>query len=195
MNYPLDLIFRITTIANDFSIQDANGDKVAYVRQKLLKLKEEVQVYKDEIRADLRYTIKANKWLDFSASYVFLDANNLTLGRVVRRGWKSIWKSHYEIYDNNDVQDFLISEENPWTKIWDSMLGDIPILNIFTGYFFHPSYAVKRPDGTVVAQLKKVKSFFGRRFVINKLGEFSAAEENRIILSLMMMILLERQRG
>lgn len=195
MNYPLDLTFRITTITNDFSVQDAAGEKVAFVRQKLLKLKEEVHVFKDESRADLQFVIKANKWLDFSASYLFMDANNRVLGRVVRRGWKSIWKSHYEIYDNNDMQDFLISEENPWTKVWDSFLGEIPILNFFTGYFFHPSYAVKRPNGTMVAQLKKVKSFFGRRFVVNKTGEFSDAEENRIILSLMMMILLERRRG
>ena len=93
------------------------------------------------------------------------------------------------------MQDFLISEENPWAKVWDSFIGEIPILGFFTGYLFHPSYGVKRPDGTVVAQLKKVNSFFGRRFAINKLGEFSPAEENRIILSLMMMILLERQRG
>lgn len=195
MNYPLDLTFRITSIANDFSIVDANGESVAYVRQKMFKLKEHVQVYKDQSRTDLLFTIRASKWLDFSASYQFTDSNERMLGRVVRRGWKSLWKAHYEIYDNNDMQDFIISEENPWAKVGDSFLGEIPILGFFTGYFFHPSYAVKRPDGTTAAQLKKVNSFFGRRFVINKVGEFSSAEESRIILSMMMMILLERQRG
>lgn len=195
MNYPLDLTFRITSIANDFSIVDAIGESVSYVRQKMFKLKEHVQVYKDQSRTDLLFTIRASKWLDFSASYQFTDNNERVLGRVVRRGWKSLWKAHYEIYDNNDMLDFIISEENPWAKVGDSFLGEIPILGFFTGYFFHPSYAVKRPDGTTVAQLKKVNSFFGRRFVINKLGEFSTAEENRIILSMMMMILLERQRG
>ncbi|VBB47184.1 conserved hypothetical protein [uncultured Paludibacter sp.] len=195
MNYPLNLTFRITTISNDFTIQDANGENLAFVRQKLLKLKEQVDVYKDPSRDELKYKIKANKWLDFSASYLFFDEKDKELGRVVRRGWKSLWKAHYEIYDENDVQEFLISEENPWVKVLDSTVGEIPIVGMFTGYWFHPSYAVVRPDGTVVAQLKKVKSFFGRRFVINKLGEFDSAEENRIILSLMMMILLERQRG
>ncbi len=195
MNYPLSLTFRISTITNDFNLQDANGENLAFVRQKLLKLKEHVEVFKDQTRSELLFTIKASKWLDFTASYQFTDANERVLGRVVRRGWKSIWKAHYEIYDNNDVQEFLISEENPWVKVLDSVIGEIPILSFFTGYFFNPSYAVSRPDGTVVAQLKKEKSFFGRRFTINKLGNFDNAEENRINLSLMMMILLERQRG
>lgn len=195
MNYPLNITFKISTISNDFIIEDANGEMQAYVRQKLFKLKEQIQVFKNESRAEVMFKINANKWLDFSASYQFSDAADKLLGRVVRRGWKSIWKAHYEIYDNNDMQEFLISEQNPWTKVWDSLMGEIPILNFFTGYFFHPSYGVTRPDGTVVAQLRKVKSFFGRRFVVEKLGNFTPAEENRIMLGLMMMILLERQRG
>ena len=86
MNYPLDLTFKISTIANDFNIQDADGSSVAYVRQKMFKLKEHVQVYKDQTRTEQIFTIKASKWLDFSASYQFTDNNERVLGRVVRRG-------------------------------------------------------------------------------------------------------------
>jgi hypothetical protein len=56
-------------------------------------------------------------------------------------------------------------------------------------------YAVARPDETKIARLRKVSSFFGRRFVIEKLAEFENDEEERILLGLMMMILLERRRG
>ncbi|MBP1637775.1 MAG: hypothetical protein H6Q18_564, partial [Bacteroidetes bacterium] len=73
--------------------------------------------------------------------------------------------------------------------------SEIPILGMFTGYFFNPSYIVIRPDGTAIARLSKEKSFFGRRFKVNKLAEFETGEEIRILLGLMMMILLERQRG
>ena len=86
-------------------------------------------------------------------------------------------------------------EENPWAKVFDSVLGDVPVLGLLTGYFFHPSYSVARTDGTKVVRLRKVASFFGRRFVIEKLEEFQKGEEERILLGLMMMILLERQRG
>lgn len=66
---------------------------------------------------------------------------------------------------------------------------------MLTGYFFNPSYNVVRPNGEIVAKLKKEPSFFGRRFKVEKLMELQEIEEERILLSLMMMILLERRRG
>jgi hypothetical protein len=75
------------------------------------------------------------------------------------------------------------------------MLGEVPLLGFLTGYFFHPSYCVARPDETKVVRLRKIASFWGRKFVIDKLAEFEKGEEERILLGLMMMILLERRRG
>ncbi|HNX12527.1 MAG TPA: hypothetical protein PK664_06525 [Paludibacteraceae bacterium] len=195
MQFPLNFTFKITTISNDFRVNDATGAEVAFVRQKLFKLKEEVQVFNDESRSQLNFTVKANKWLDFSAAYVFYDNQQRELGRIVRRGWKSLWKSSYDIYDENQKQDFSVNEENPLIKVFDGLFGDIPILGMFTGYFFNPTYLVTRPDGTAIARLSKEKSFFGRRFSVDKLAEFESGEENRLLLGLMMMILLERQRG
>ncbi len=195
MQFPLNFTFKITTISNDFRVNDATGAEVAFVRQKLFKLKEEVQVFNDESRSQLNFTVKANKWLDFSAAYVFYDNQERELGRIVRRGWKSLWKSSYDIYDENQKQDFSVNEENPLIKVFDGLFGDIPILGMFTGYFFNPTYLVTRPDGTAIARLSKEKSFFGRRFSVDKLAEFESGEENRLLLGLMMMILLERQRG
>jgi len=195
MQFPLNFTFKITSIANDFRVNDATGAEVAYVRQKLFKLKEEIQVFNNQSRSELNFTVKANKWLDFSASYVFFDRQEREIGRIVRRGWKSLWKSTYDIYDENQQQDFSVHEENPFVKVFDGIFGDLPIIGMFTGYFFNPTYLVTRPDGTAIARLSKEKSFFGRRFSVNKLAEFESGEENRILLGLMMMILLERQRG
>lgn len=195
LQFPLNLTFKITTISNDFVAKDANDMTVAYVRQKILKLIEEVQVFNDENRSDLLYTINADRWLDFSASYTFTDRNGNNRGRVARKGWASLWKANYEIYDEFQTKILFVREENPWAKVFDSLLGDVPVLNLLTGYFFHPSYAVVRSDETKVVRLRKVASFFGRRFVIEKLAAFDKGEEERILLSLMMMILLERRRG
>lgn len=193
--FPLQLTFKITTFSNDFLAFDANGNTVAYVRQKMLKIFEEVQVYSDDSRSELNYTIRANKWLDFSATYTFTNKTGMEIGRIVRKGWASLWKSHYEIMDERQQQDLLVREENPWAKVFDSILGEIPGLGMLTGYMFHPSYIVTRPDGTQVVRLKKEPSFFGRKFTIDKLATFQSGEEERILLGLMMLILLERQRG
>lgn len=195
LNFPLNLTFKITTLSNDFTAQDANGNTVAYVRQKILKLLEEVQVFNNESRSELNYTIRANKWLDFSATYTFTDRMGYETGRIVRKGWASLWKANYEILDEKQQIDLVIHEENPWAKIFDSMLGELPLVGMLSGYLFHPSYIATRPDGTQVARLKKEPSFFGRKFTIDKLSQFETGEEDRLLLGLMMLILLERQRG
>jgi len=195
LQFPLSLTFKIGTFSNDFVAQDANGGTIAYVRQKMLKLIEEVQVYSDESRSELNYTIRANQWLDFSAAYIFTNRSGSEIGRIVRKGWASLWKAHYEIFDGNQQQDMIVREENPWVKVFDSMLSEVPLVGALTGYFFHPAYIVTRPDGTQTARLRKVASFFGRRFVIDKLDKFETGEEERILLGLMMLILLERKRG
>ena len=195
LNFPLQLKFRITTLSNDFEAQDAQGNTIAYVRQKMLKLVEEVQVFNNESRTELQYTIKADRWLDFTATYTFTNRQGYEVGKIVRKGWASLWKAHYEILDEHHNTDLIIREENPWTKVFDSMLGELPVIGMLTGYFFNPAYILTRPDGTQVVRLKKEASFFGRRFTIDKLAEFETGEEERIVLGLMMLLLLERSRG
>jgi hypothetical protein len=193
--YPYQFIFRIGTIHNDFRAVDASGVTKAFVKQKLFKFKEHVQVFADENQAELLYNIRANKWLDFNTTYSFEKPDGTSIGRVARKGWRSLWKAQYELYDERDVQDLIIQEKNAWTKVGDAVLSEIPILGIFTGYFFNPSYTVKRPDGTLVATFKKEASFFGRKFNLYQEAPFEQGEEQRIQLGLMMMPLLERRRG
>jgi len=195
LKFPLQFQFKITTLSNDFVASDSSGATVAYVKQKMFKLVDEIGVFSDESKVTKLFGINANKWVDFSATYTFTNDRGQDIGRIARKGWKSIWKSRYEIYDDKQKQDLLIQEENAWVKVGDAFLGEIPILGILTGYLFNPSYIVSRPNGTQVVRLKKEPSFFGRKFTVTKLNEFETGEEARIVLGLMMMILLERRRG
>jgi hypothetical protein len=165
------------------------------VRQKLFKFVDEVDVYSDASRTRLLYKIKANQWIDFSATYTFSDSQGQELGRIARKGWASLWRSRYELFDERQQQDLLIREENPWAKVADALFGEIPLLGMFTGYVFNPSYLVSRPDGRAVLRLQKMPSLIGRRFQLQQLDSFEPGEETRSVLGLMMMILLERRRG
>ena len=89
----------------------------------------------------------------------------------------------------------MIQEENPWAKLFDAMLGEVPIVGMFTGYLFNPKYSIKDSEGVAVARLSKEPSFWGRKFTLNKLGEFNDQQGERMLLGLMMMSLLERRRG
>ncbi len=193
--YPYDFSFKIGTIHNDFIAKDATGVTKAFVKQKIFKFKEHVEVFSDESRSELLYDIRANKWLDFNTTYTITASDDKHVGRLARKGWKSLWKAAYELYDEKDQQDLVIQEKNAWVKVADGLLSEVPLLGIFTGYLFNPSYTVKRPDGTLVATFTKKASFFGRKFQLTQDAPFEAGEEQRIQLGLMMMALLERRRG
>ncbi|WP_299058680.1 hypothetical protein [uncultured Polaribacter sp.] len=195
IHFPITFEFKITTLANDFTAKDKTGKTIAFVRQKMFKLKEDISVFNDDTKSRLNYRIKADTWLDFSTAYSFYDTKDKEFGKVVRKGWKSLWNAHYEIINEHQKQQYVINEKNPWIKILDSLLGEIPVLSFFTGYLFNPTYLVKNTQGKTVAELKKLKSFFGKNFEVSKIGELDNNDDDRILLALMMFVLLERRRG
>ena len=196
LNYPLDFKFKISTLSSDFNITDKNGNYVAYVRQKMFKLKEDVVVFNDESRSKELFRIRANQWIDFNASYNIKSVeNDKIFGKLARKGMKSLWKAKYEIFDDKDQSKYTISEDNGWTKVFDSLVGEIPIVGMFTGYFLNPSYSVKDTNGQVLFRLKKMPSLIGRRFQLDRLVDIPDEDESLIILSYLMMVLLERSRG
>ena len=195
LTFPINFQFKVTTFSNDFTATDASGAMVAYVRQKMFKLKEDIVIYSDPGKLKVNYNIKADRWLDFSAAYAFFDDNGQEFGKIARTGWRSIWKAKYEIIDENKELQYTITEENAWTKVLDSLLGQIPILSMFTGYLFNPAYIVIDNDQNIVARLKKEPSMLGRNFTVSKVGEMDSNDDDRILLGLMMLVLLERRRG
>ena len=195
LQFPIDFEFKIGTFANDFIATDLSGRTIAYVRQKMFKLKEDIQIFSDENRTKVNYTIKADRWLDFSAAYSFYDSDGSVLGKIARKGWRSLWKAKYEIIDQHDQLQYSVSEENGMVKVFDSILGQVPILNMFTGYFFNPSYLVTDTKEKPIVRMKKEASFWGRKFQLTKVGSMDSDDDDRVMLGLMMMLLLERQRG
>lgn len=196
LTYPLTLSFKILALARQATVTDADGRTVLYTKQKLLKFREHVEIWTDNSRGTRLADIRANKVIDWSARYSSTDASGMPIGSVGRRGWRSIWKAHYETFNPGDnVPDFSIREENPWSKVADSILSEIPLLGMFSGYFFHPSYHATRSDGRPAMRLTKQPAFWEGRFRIEKAGEMTAREELNLLLSFMMVVMLERRRG
>ena len=196
LNYPLDFKFKITTLSSDFNITDNKGNYVAYVRQKMFKLKEDVIVFNDESKSQELFRIQANQWIDFNASYTITEIlSNKIFGRLARKGMRSLWKSQYDILDENNQSKYQINEDNGWVKVWDSLIGEIPIVGMFTGYFLNPTYTVKDSSGKEYFRLKKMPSLIGRRFQLDRLIDIDDEDESLVVLSFLMMVLLERSRG
>lgn len=194
MHYPLELQFKFWALAPQLLVTDAQGSLIFYVKQKLFKLKEAITVFADAQQSNPLYYIKADRIIDFSARYNFTSTSGIPLGSVKRRGLKSLWKAQYDIFEGDTIV-MTIREKNPWVKVMDGLFSEIPIVGLFSGYVFNPAYLVTRGDGTLVMSLEKQPSFLSRKFTIKQLNQLSEQEETRALLSLLMMILLERTRG
>ncbi len=196
LQYPLTLTFKILALASQATVTDANGRVLLHTKQKMFKFREHVEIWTDKSRATRLADINASKVIDWSARYSSTDANDAPIGSVGRRGWRSIWRAHYEVFNPGDNQpDFSIREENAWAKVADSLVDGIPIVGMFTGYFFHPRYLASRTDGTPAMRMTKQAAFFEGRFQIDKLAELAPREELNLFLSFLMLVMLERKRG
>jgi hypothetical protein len=195
MNFPIDLTFKLLALASQIYIRDKDGNLMGYVKQKLLKLKEDINVFADESQGQVRFNIKADRVIDFSARYNFTDGGGNRIGSIKRRGMRSIWKANYEISDARDNHIMTISEESAWIKIVDSLVGEVPILGMFTGYLFNPAYILSKNGGAPIARLQKQPAFFEGKFQITPQGQMTAEEETLVLLAFLMTTLLERGRG
>lgn len=195
MQFPLTLRFKFFSLTSEIYVTEPSGQVVYYVKQKLLKLKEAITVFADEQQREARFTIKADRVIDFSATYHFKDAHGQPIGAIRRKGMRSLWKAHYEILDDRNQLAMTLSEENPWVKVLDGLLGDIPVVGFAMGYVLNPTYLVSLTDGTPVIRLKKVPSLLERRFAIEQVKALSEPAQSQALLGTLMMVLLERERG
>ena len=195
MKFPLSLSFKVMALAPQIRVFDADGQLRLYVKQKAFKLKEAVKVYGDEAQTRLLYTIAADRVIDFSAAYQVADVTGRPLGVLKRRGMRSLWRAQYEVSrDGRTV--FSIQEENPWVKLFDGLMGQLPIIGMFTGYVLHPAYGVtESATGKVALRVVKRPAMFEGHYRVEQSSGLSEDDERLGLLALLMMLLLERQRG
>lgn len=196
MIFPLTIKFKIATFGNRFSVTDASGQVLLYVKQKMFKLKEDVAIYRDESRSELLFSLKANKIIDFSPTFQLTDAAGNPTAHIKRNGGKSLWKADYDLFIGEQLVG-KVQEENPWIKLFDAILGQIGLIGLVTGYFLNPTYLVTALDGALIGRIKKQPSFFESSFSIEaeSLATQSESTQQYYALLFMVVVLLERARG
>ena len=194
LQYPLHFLFHVSSFANDFTATDNSGRIIFYVRSKIFSWRDHIIVYRDKTKTEILYELRSNKLIDFQQTFTLTDKNGKVLGKVRRKSLKSLWRSTFNLLDENDYLDYIIKERDPWTKFFDGLFGEIPIIGMLSGYILNPSYLLNNNEGKTFFEIKKEPSFFGRKFSVYKENN-DVINDERFILSLMLMVLIERSNG
>ena len=96
-----------------FHIYDAQGSLIGFSKQKAFKLKEDIRVFTDETMDTELLTIHARQIIDFSASYdVTFPLASAKVGSVRRKGFRSILRDLWEIFDADDQPAGKLEEDS-----------------------------------------------------------------------------------
>jgi hypothetical protein len=197
--YPLQIRFKLLALAARMTVSDASGKETLYIEQKVLAIREAIRLYNNQQEKHQVFGIKTQQIIDFGAQYSFYIGTDETspVGSVKEEGLKTLFKASYNILDKGNAVKFIIKETNPWIKVLDYLVSQFPIVGMFAGYFFNPTYQVIHVQtNQTVMLLKKQPSFWERQFIIETIDQTLTQEDETIcLLGVITMILLQKNRG
>lgn len=92
---PIANLYRVSPLAAG---ETPAGPPVAFVRQKKMKIKEEIRFFADETETQELFQIKARSWLDTGSSkYDVVDAQDGNLGLLEHVFGKSLFRSTWRV--------------------------------------------------------------------------------------------------
>jgi hypothetical protein len=197
IRYPLAITFRFLALSPEVQVRDAADQLLLQVKQKLFTLREDTTVFADEQKSVPLYRIKADRIIGFGATHTITRLkDNAVVGSVKADGLRSIWQARYSISDAQGRLAFSIREENPWIKVLDAVLGEIPFVGPFVALFINPRYLMHDEHGTLRYRIVKRVSLLSRLFTIEPVEHSSDddLDERLVALALIQVIFLERGR-
>src|SRR5882757_8794254 len=92
---PIANLYRVTPLAVG---ETPAGPPIAYIRQRKLKIKEEIRFFADEAETQEIFQIKARSWLDTGGSkYDVIDAHAGNIGLLEHVFGKSLFRSTWPV--------------------------------------------------------------------------------------------------
>lgn len=131
-----------------FSAGDA-GEKqslIGFAHQKRLAFRERFDIYTDETKQQVLFSIQARKVLDIAAKYDILDADGKVIGVVGKAFRASLLRSTWELFNPEDESKplFIAQEQNLllalFRRIWEVVpyIGDLPFFLRYHFNFLRP---------------------------------------------------------
>jgi hypothetical protein len=104
---------QVLALTGKLRFYNLQGQLVFFGEQKMFKLKEDIRLYSDETKNQELLNIQARQILDYSAYYDVIDSQYLTkIGGFRRKGFRSMIRDEWEVFDNQDVFIGVLTEDS-----------------------------------------------------------------------------------
>ena len=104
---------KVFDISPKFHFYDMQGNKIAFLKQKLFKIKEDIRLYSDETARQELLFIKARHVFDIATTYDVTDSMlQQRVGALRRKALKSMLRDEWEVLDPNDAVIGYIREDH-----------------------------------------------------------------------------------
>jgi uncharacterized protein YxjI len=121
---PIVNLYRVTPLAAG---ETPAGPPIAYVRQKKMKIKEEIRFFADEAETHELFQIKARSWLDTGGSkYDVIDAQDGNIGLLEHVFGKSLFRSTWRISTTEGEEIAIARERSQALAILRRVIDFVP---------------------------------------------------------------------
>ena len=121
---PIVNLYRVSPLAAG---ETPAGPPIAFVRQKKMKIKEEIRFFADETETQELFQIKARSWLDTGSSkYDVIDAQEGNIGLLEHVFGKSLFRSTWRISDAGAEEIAIAHERSQPLAILRRVIDFVP---------------------------------------------------------------------
>lgn len=194
--FPITIHFPVSTALFDATAINANGNILFYIHREIALMKmDRYLVYPDESQTNLVYSVKNLNFLDFQKPHTFYDAHENKIAKLYQKGFRSMWKKHYEMETEQKEPLFTLREESKIISVLDGYLKRIPLVKYLSGLVFNPSYLITNQAGQPLFRLRKIPSLLENNFELTQIAQSPQVDLPLTLLGIMMFATIERKHG
>ena len=156
------------------------GRPLLFVKQKKLKIKEDIRFRLDPDREEHLFMIKSKTVFEFRGRHEVLDADGQVIGLLEKDFAKSLLRSHWHVHDASGVELFE-AYESSWPIAILRRVADM-VSDWLAALTWLPFNFVLMRDGTQVGTYRRVLGKLRDRYVL-ELGESFGDADRRLVLA------------
>ena len=156
------------------------GRPLLFVKQKKLKIKEDIRFRLDPDREEHLFMIKAKTVFEFRGRHEVLDADGQVIGMIEKDFAKSLLRSHWHVRDAGGSELFEAHEAS-WPVAIIRRVADM-LPDFLAALTWLPFNFVFMRDGTQLGTYRRVLGKLRDRYVL-ELGENIGDADRRVVLA------------